>query len=244
VPVPHGIRKRAPGTTRRPQQTTAPLKRREARASPYSGRRRQCASSNTRCRPPTVLEAPYLPLAIASISSTAEVPHPHRSTVTCFRSKARRASAEETAASLRGVAVDVSAHGGGRAAGAGGAGGRLGGAAGRRAQNSPIEGVSAIRVRQSRAAAASENAGTPAIPNDAGGYSDAGSGWRTPPRSVDWFGQPLVSYQVAQASRLSTMRLAHSGERADAQPASAYWSANSPPSANRLKLSRSSVSSG
>ena len=40
-------------------------------------------------------------------------------------------------------------------------------------------------------------------------------------RSVTWFGQPLVSYQVAQASRLSTISSAHSGERADAQPASA-----------------------
>ena len=68
--------------------------------------------------------------------------------------------------------------------------------------------------------------------------------YRSQERSVSWFGQPLVSYQVAQASRLSTMRLAHSGERADAQPASAYSSASSPPSANSLKLSRSSVSSG
>ena len=58
------------------------------------------------------------------------------------------------------------------------------------------------------------------------------------------FGQPLVSYQVAQASRLSTMRLAHSGERADPQPAPAYSSASSPPSANSLKLSRSAMFSG
>ena len=57
-------------------------------------------------------------------------------------------------------------------------------------------------------------------------------------------GQRFVSYQVAQASRLSKMRLAHSGERADAQSAAAYSSASSPPSANSLKLSRSSVSSG
>lgn len=34
-------------------------------------------------------------------------------------------------------------------------------------------------------------------------------------------GQRFVSYQVAQASRLSRMRFAHSGELADAQPASA-----------------------
>ena len=61
---------------------------------------------------------------------------------------------------------------------------------------------------------------------------------------VIWFGQPLVSYQVAQASRLSTMRLAHSGERADPQPAPAYSSASSPPSANSLKLSRSAMFSG
>lgn len=56
--------------------------------------------------------------------------------------------------------------------------------------------------------------------------------------------QPLDSYQTAQASRLSRIRVAHSAVRAVPQAALAYASASSPSSANVRKLSRSSMSSG
>lgn len=49
--------------------------------------------------------------------------------------------------------------------------------------------------------------------------------------------------QAAHSSRLSRMRMAQSGVRS-LQLAAAYASASSPPCANCLKLSRSSVSTG